>query len=91
MSSMTEWFGMFNQVIAAIAASGSSSQSRSLEAVEIVEKARRLGAQEFQGTTDPIQAESWIQRIERVMEVMQCSEEQKVSMATFLLEGRALH
>ena len=51
---------MFNQVVAATVASGPSSQSKSLKVAKIMEKARRLGAQEFQGTIDPIQAESWI-------------------------------
>ena len=42
--SISEWFGMFNQVVAAAIASGSSSQYKSLEAAEIVEKAKRFRA-----------------------------------------------
>ena len=65
--------------------------SRRLEAAKMVETTRRLEAQEFRGTTDPVPAEDWIKRIERVFEVIECLEKRKVNIATFLLEGRALN
>ena len=55
----------------------------------IIERDKKLGAQEFQGTIDPSLADDWFQRMEGVFEVMQCSEEQKLSVATFLLGGGA--
>lgn len=86
---MPDLVGMITQVVVAAVTSSSSLQSRNFEAERNIKRARKLGALEFQGTTDPIQADAWLQRIERVFEVMKCSEEQKLSIATFLLEGRA--
>ena len=56
----------------------------------MIESARRLGVQEFQGTTDPTQAESWHGRMERVYELIQCIEEKKLRIAAYMLEERAL-
>ena len=57
----------------------------------MMEIARRLGAQEFQGTTDPTEVEEWIRTLERTFGVMECPEERKVSIASFLLRGKALN
>ena len=57
----------------------------------MVEIARRLRAQEFQGTIDPMQMKNWIKRMERAFDVMECLGKRKMNIATFLLEGRALN
>ncbi|GFZ16750.1 hypothetical protein Acr_26g0000200 [Actinidia rufa] len=44
----------------------------------------------FYGTPDPMAAESWLLGIERVFEVLPCTDEQKVVFATFMFEGAAL-
>ena len=77
-------------MVATVGRSASTCLGR-LKAAKMVEIARRLRAQEFQGTTDLVQAEEWIKRIDRVFEVIECSKERKVNIATFLLEGRALN
>ena len=77
-------------MVAAVGPS-SSSHSRRLEAVKMVETARRLRAQEFRGTTDPIKVEEWIKNTKRIFGVMECSDERKVNIASFLLGGRALN
>ena len=43
---------MFTQAVATIVGSSSGPRSERLEAANMVEKARRLGAQEFWGSTD---------------------------------------
>ena len=55
-----------------------------------MERARRLRAQEFQGNLDPSVADDWFQVMNGVFEVMQYSDEQKLSIATFMLGGKAM-
>ncbi|XP_057976101.1 uncharacterized protein LOC131163523 [Malania oleifera] len=43
----------------------------------------------FEGGTDPIKAERWIQEMEKIMVVLNCTEEQKVLFATFKLAREA--
>ncbi|KAH9671308.1 Endonuclease [Citrus sinensis] len=40
---------------------------------------------------DPPEAKSWLFKLERIFDVMRCSEEDRLSFATFLLEDRAYH
>ncbi|XP_022891967.1 uncharacterized protein LOC111406831 [Olea europaea var. sylvestris] len=54
-----------------------------------IERATKLGAKGFTGTTDPIVAQAWMTKIERVFDVMGCSNDQKLCLATFLLEEGA--
>ncbi|KAH9705011.1 Endonuclease [Citrus sinensis] len=59
--------------------------------VNTVERVRSLGAKSFNGSGDPPEAESWLIKLERIFDVMRCSEEDRLSFATFLLEDRAYH
>ena len=88
---MSDWVGAISQVVAAAVGPSSSSRAGRLEAAQMMETAKRLGVQEFRGTTDPTMAEEWLREIERIFGVMDCSEERKVSIASFLLKGRALN
>ena len=60
---------MISQAVVALASS-SSSQLRNLESEMIMKRAKKLGAQEFQGTIDPSLADDWFQRMEGVFKVM---------------------
>ena len=40
------------------------------------EKLRKLGATSFSGTLDPAEAESWLESIGRVFNLMQCTPEE---------------
>ena len=55
----------------------------------VVERARRLGAQNFHGTSDPSEADDWFQGMEEVFEAMQSTEEDKLRIATYMLRGGA--
>ena len=88
MLDFSNWVDMISQAVMGLA-SGPSSQTRNVESEAIVERARRLGAQEFQGNLDPSAADEWFQAMEGVFEVMHCSEEQKLNIATFMLGGNA--
>ncbi|KAJ4710029.1 Retrotransposon protein, putative, Ty3-gypsy subclass [Melia azedarach] len=45
-----------------------------------IERVRNLGATEFEGVGDPMKAESWLTTIERIFQVMGCTDQQKGTM-----------
>ncbi|GFS33112.1 hypothetical protein Acr_00g0026380 [Actinidia rufa] len=55
-----------------------------------IKQFQQLRPPTFYGMPDPMAAESWLLGIERVFEVLPCTDEQKVIFATFLFEGAAL-
>ncbi|VVA39015.1 PREDICTED: Transposon, partial [Prunus dulcis] len=52
---------------------------------------KRIGATDFDGDGDPAVAEEWIERIERIMEVMAVPQDRRVTLATFFLIRNARH
>ena len=55
-----------------------------------IERARKLGARNYDGVGDPEKAWSWLEGNERVFSVMGCLDEQMVTYSAFLLRDRAL-
>ena len=53
------------------------------------DKLRKQGAEEFVGTTDPLVAETWFKRTERILNQMYCTPEERYDYATSLLQGAA--
>ena len=53
------------------------------------EQLRKLGATPFSGSLDPAEAESWLESIERVFNLMQCTPDERFDYAIFLLQGDA--
>ena len=51
-----------------------------------IERVRSLRARTFNGSGEPPEAESWFVKLERIFDVMKCSENDRLSFATFLLE-----
>ena len=43
----------------------------------------------FSGTTNPLEAESWIFKIEKIFKFLGCTDSQKVNYATYMFEGPA--
>ena len=41
----------------------------------------------FKGTRDPVVAKAWIQRLEKLFEILQCMDKQKVELAVYIIEG----
>ncbi|KAL2533239.1 Uncharacterized protein Adt_06590 [Abeliophyllum distichum] len=54
-----------------------------------IERATKLGAKVFTGTSDPAMAEAWMHKIEKVFDVMGCPDDKRLRLATFLLEEGA--
>ena len=60
------------------------------EPIVSIERARKLGARNYDGIGDPEKAWLWLEGNERVFNVMGCSDEQMVTYFAFLLRDRAL-
>ncbi|CAL2247800.1 unnamed protein product [Prunus armeniaca] len=56
-----------------------------------IKRVKELEAKEFMGSTDPAEAECWISDVERIFEVLECPDGDRVCLATFLLKGNAYH
>ena len=50
---------------------------------------KRLSPPAFEGTTEPMEAEKWIIKMEKVFRVLECSEDKKVAYAAYMLRGDA--
>ena len=79
--------GIVTQTIVVAITFADSFQTQNIDRKGNYEKARKLWVTKFQDTTDPIEIENWIQMIERVFALVKSTDEQKLSIATFLLEG----
>ena len=45
----------------------------------------------FEGEVDPSQAEAWLLQIKKILDVMNCTDEQKVSFSSFIFQKEAEH
>ena len=50
---------------------------------------RKLGAVDFYGTTDPAEAELWLERMDHVFEMMDSTPEERYDYSISLLQGGA--
>ncbi len=51
------------------------------------DKLLKYGATEFKGTVDPLEAEQWLERMDRVFKKLYCPDEQKFEYSMSLLQG----
>ncbi len=49
----------------------------------------KYGATEFKGTVDPLEAEQWLERMDRVFKKLHCIEELRFKYSVSLLHGDA--
>ena len=52
---------------------------------------KKLSPSYFSGTSDPTEVEAWNMKIEKFFIVIDCSEEQQASYATFMLDKEVDH
>ncbi|XP_057476958.1 uncharacterized protein LOC130764673 [Actinidia eriantha] len=53
------------------------------------EEFMKLNPPEFVGAIDPLVAEEWLKKLDAIFEVMEVTDEQKLTLATFMLRGEA--
>jgi len=54
-----------------------------------LEQFQKLYPPAFKGEANPMQAEEWLHQIEKILDIMECTEIQRVSFATFMFQGKA--
>ncbi|MQL99246.1 hypothetical protein Taro_031969 [Colocasia esculenta] len=54
-----------------------------------MERFKRMAPPSLKGESQPLLAESWMKEIEKIFRAIRCSEENKVSLATYILQERA--
>jgi hypothetical protein len=59
------------------------------QGIQLVEKFRRLGPPVYRGETRPHIVEGWIREMEKIFQMIQCTEAEKVNLATYTLQDRA--
>ncbi|XP_038890030.1 uncharacterized protein LOC120079741 [Benincasa hispida] len=79
---------VFYRIVQRLAASVGLVRAN-LEKKYDIERFKALGAVTFEGTTDPTEAELWLDVVEKCFNVMSCPEDRKVGLATFLLQKEA--
>ncbi|XP_056160301.1 uncharacterized protein LOC130135362 [Syzygium oleosum] len=57
----------------------------------LVEQFPKLRPPKFVGTGDHEEAESWIDKLQKIFDMLKCSEEEKVTLAIYQLQGNANH
>ncbi|MQM05450.1 hypothetical protein Taro_038262 [Colocasia esculenta] len=55
----------------------------------IMERFKRMSPPSFKGESDPLLAESWMREIEKIFRANRCAEDDKVTLATYMLHERA--
>ncbi|KAH7842109.1 hypothetical protein Vadar_001570 [Vaccinium darrowii] len=55
----------------------------------LLERFKKLFTVEFEGTVSPSDAEEWLKAVERVLDAMEVTDTQRVTLATFTLKGEA--
>ncbi|MQL75467.1 hypothetical protein Taro_007837 [Colocasia esculenta] len=54
-----------------------------------MERFKRMLPPSFKGESDPLLAESWMREIEKISRAIKCADEDKVTLATYMLQERA--
>ena len=76
---------------------GGGSSSRPLmnedaprcQGVQLMKKFRRLNPPVFKGDGRPTEVDGWIREMEKIFQVIQCTNEENVNLATYMLQDRA--
>lgn len=56
-----------------------------------LEQFQKLGPHVFRRTTDPMAAEAWLKQVQKILEAISCTDNQRVVFASFVLQGEADH
>ncbi|MQL80547.1 hypothetical protein Taro_012993 [Colocasia esculenta] len=55
----------------------------------IMERFKRMTPPSFKGQSDPLMVESWLRQTEKIFRAIRCPDEDKVTLATYMLQERA--
>ncbi|MQL73244.1 hypothetical protein Taro_005580 [Colocasia esculenta] len=54
--------------------------------LSIMERFKRMAPPPFKGESQPLRVESWMREVEKIFRANRCAEEDKVSLATYMLQ-----
>ncbi|XP_057478100.1 uncharacterized protein LOC130765643 [Actinidia eriantha] len=63
--------------------------ARPVRGTTLYEQFMKLNSPEFMGATNPLVAEEWLKKLDTIFEVIEVTDEQKLTLATFMLRGEA--
>ncbi|MQM09910.1 hypothetical protein Taro_042793 [Colocasia esculenta] len=72
-------YGVFMQGLAQVPAQDHGGPST-------MERFKRILPPSFKGERDPLLAESWMREIEKIFRAIRCADEDKVTLATYMLQ-----
>ncbi|MQM18798.1 hypothetical protein Taro_051791, partial [Colocasia esculenta] len=55
--------------------------------LSIMERFKRMAPPSFKGESQPLLAESWMREVEKIFWAIRCAEEDKVGLATYMLQA----
>ncbi|MQM19802.1 hypothetical protein Taro_052814 [Colocasia esculenta] len=55
----------------------------------IMERFKRMTLPSFKGESNPLLAESWLREIEKIIRAIRCADDDRVTLATYMLQERA--
>jgi hypothetical protein len=64
-------------------------ESSRSQGIKLIERFKRLNPPSFKGESKPEIAERWIREMEKIFQVVNCAEEDKVNLSTFMLQNQA--
>ncbi|MQM19925.1 hypothetical protein Taro_052938 [Colocasia esculenta] len=56
----------------------------------IMERFKRMSPTSFKGESDPLLSESWMREIKKIFRAIRCTEDDKVTLATYMLQVCAI-
>ncbi|MQL92218.1 hypothetical protein Taro_024841, partial [Colocasia esculenta] len=77
------------RIIGPIAGSALVPQEHAHGGLSIMERFKRMALPSFKGESQPLLAESWLREVEKIFCAIRCTEEDKVSLVTYMLQERA--
>ena len=59
------------------------------ERLSLLRQFQNLNPPSFKGATEPAAAEAWVWKLEKMFKILKCTDQQKVELAVYMLEGEA--
>lgn len=82
-------FAEFLQTLQGYMQGGKNTVQAQVKTFEVIEQFRKMGPPRLKGCEGPEVTEEWIRELEQIFQLMECTEEQKVSCATYQLAEEA--
>ncbi|MQL89061.1 hypothetical protein Taro_021642 [Colocasia esculenta] len=79
-------YGVFMQGLVQAQAPALVPQEHGHGGPSIMERFKKMALPSFKGESQPLLADSWMREVEKIFRAIRCAEEDKVSLATYILQ-----